>query len=172
MNRQSHQSLFQKKGDIVYINWRCAQIDLSSQVGKQVTVEFVTADCGFGGHCGYAYIDSFCGNCKGSPTGHITYDCEPSAHCGPGKICFNYSLPQTGSTTGTVTITLDIYQNGTLLTQLTSPVLSSGTSFCFNITPASMRSLRWSHRSRSRPFRAPYLRSCLSAPQRQTQVLG
>src|SRR5205823_13528813 len=38
----------------------------------------------------------------------------------------------------TVTITLDIYQNGTLLTSLTSPVLSSGSSYCFNVSPASI----------------------------------
>jgi len=129
---------FQTKGHIVYKDWSCAQIDLSTQIGKQVTVEFVTADCGAGGHWGYAYIDAFCGNCKGSPTGNIEYDCEQSTQCGPGRICFDYSLPQMGSTTGTVTIMLDIYQNGTLLTQLTSPLLSSGTSFCYNITPAAI----------------------------------
>ncbi|MFY9825500.1 MAG: hypothetical protein WAM82_29270 [Thermoanaerobaculia bacterium] len=128
---------------VVYRDWSCAQIDLSTQVGKQVTIEFVTADCGLGAHWGYAYIDSFCGNCKGSPTGNITYDCEASTHCGPGRICFDYQLPSTkdpkGNTiTGTVVITLDIYQNGALLTQLTSPTLTSGSSYCFNITPASI----------------------------------
>lgn len=128
---------------IVYKDWSCAQIDLSTQVGKQVTIEFVTGDCGYGGHWGYAYIDSFCGNCKGSPTGDITYNCEASAHCGPGRICFDYELPvakdpKGNPITGSVVITLDIYQNGALLTQLTSPTLTSGTSFCFNITPASI----------------------------------
>lgn len=130
-------------GPIVYRDWSCAQIDLSTQVGKQVTIEFVTADCGAGGHWGYAYVDSFCGNCKGSPAGDITYDCEASTHCGPGRICFDYELPSTkdpkGNTiTGSVVITLDIYQNGVLLTQLTGPALTSGSSYCFNITPASI----------------------------------
>ena len=36
-----------------------------AEVGSQVTIEFVTADCGAGGHWGYAYIDSFCGDCSG-----------------------------------------------------------------------------------------------------------
>ncbi|HEV7919710.1 MAG TPA: hypothetical protein VGR02_02850 [Thermoanaerobaculia bacterium] len=123
---------------IVYKDWSCAQIDLSTMIGQQVTIEFVTADCGRGAHWGYAYVDNFCGNCKGSPTGNFTYDCDGSSHCGPGRICFNYSLPTIGGNTGTLTITLDIYQSGALLTQLTSPVLTSGNSFCFNITPASI----------------------------------
>lgn len=128
---------------IVYKDWSCAQINLSTQVGKQVTIEFVTADCGQGGHWGYAYIDNFCGDCSGSPTGNITYNCEASTHCGPGRVCFDYSLPTAkdpagNPITGSVTITLDIYQNGALLTKLTSPALVSGTSFCFNITPASI----------------------------------
>ncbi|HJR06380.1 MAG TPA: hypothetical protein VJ842_03895 [Pyrinomonadaceae bacterium] len=140
---------FQKVADpksaefIVYKDWSCAQIDLSTQVGKQVTIEFVTADCWHTGHWGYAYVDSFCGDCHGSPTGDITYNCEASTHCGPGRICFNYSLPTTKATpttsasTGSVVITLDIYQNGTLLTTFTSPTLTSGRSHCFDITPAS-----------------------------------
>jgi len=128
---------------IVYKDWSCAQIDLSTQAGKQVTVEFVTADCGAGGHWGYAYIDSFCGNCKGSPTGNITYNCESSTHCGSGRVCFDYSLPVTkdpkgNEITGSVIITLDIYQNGKLLTQLASPALTGGNSYCFDITPATI----------------------------------
>jgi hypothetical protein len=128
---------------IVYKDWSCAQIDLTTQVGKQVTVEFVTADCGFGGHWGYAYIDNFCGNCKGSPSGDITYDCEGSSHCGPGKICFDYELPHAtdpkgNAITGDVIITLDILQNGIVLTTLTSPLLTSGTSYCFDVTPSAV----------------------------------
>ncbi len=120
----------------VYKDWSCAQLNLASQLGKQVTVEFITADCGLGGHWGYAYIDNLCGNCKGSPTGDFGFSC--SSGCGPGEICFDYTLPKAGGLTGSVTITLSIYQNGTLLTQITSPPLSSGNSFCFPITPSSI----------------------------------
>ncbi|HEV2738435.1 MAG TPA: hypothetical protein VGU66_07650 [Candidatus Elarobacter sp.] len=135
---------FQKAsgGAIVYRDWTCAQIDLSSQVEKQVTVEFVTGDCGFGGHWGYAYIDSFCGDCKGSPAGDLTYDCEQSTHCGEGRICFGYELPKIVTPgafiTGSVTITLNIYQNGVLLTQLTSPVLTTGDTYCFLLSPSAI----------------------------------
>lgn len=128
---------------VVYKDWSCAQIDLSSQVGKQVTVEFVTGDCGAGGHWGYAYIDSFCGNCKGSPTGDLTYNCESSTHCGAGNVCFDYALPtakdpQGNPITGSISIALDIYQNGVLLTQLSSGTLTGGDSYCFAIDPAAI----------------------------------
>jgi hypothetical protein len=134
---------YDKTTQILYKDWSCAQIDLSSQVGKQVTIEFVTGDCGQGGHWGYAYVDNFCGDCKGSPTGDITYNCESSSHCGPGRICFDYELPTAkdpkgNPITGTVVISLGIYQNGILLTTLTSPTITSGLSYCFNITPASI----------------------------------
>ncbi len=129
--------------NLVYKDWSCSQIDLSSQVGNQVTIEFVTGDCGFCGHWGYAYIDSFCGNCKGSPAGDITYNCEASTHCGPGRICFDYELPtakdpQGNPIIGSIQITLDIYQNGTPVTQLTSPTLNTPGPYCFTIAPDSI----------------------------------
>jgi hypothetical protein len=131
---------------IVYKDWSCAQIDLSNQIGNQVTVEFVTADCGLGFHWGYAYIDSFCGDCQGSPTGNITYNCEASSHCGPGQICFDYSLPTAKDKdgniiTGSVEIVLYFYQNSATLDKISSGVLTSGNSYCFNITPASIPGL-------------------------------
>lgn len=56
--------LFQAVGpDIVYKDWSCAKIDLSTKICQQITIEFVTSDCGWGGHWGYAYVDNFCGTC-------------------------------------------------------------------------------------------------------------
>jgi hypothetical protein len=131
-------------GSIVYKDWAAAQVDLSSlAIGSQVTIEFVTADCWHTGHYGYAYIDRLCSTTKGSPEGSLLYDCEGSSHCGLGKICFDYELPhatdaQGNAITGQVVITLDILQNGNVLTTLTSPVLTSGSSYCFDVTPAGI----------------------------------
>jgi hypothetical protein len=137
---------FPIKEPIVYKDWSCAQVDLSSMLGKQVTIEFITGDCGQGGHWGYAYVDNFCGNCNGSPTGSISYNCETSSHCGPGNLCFDYELPRFVNPagvaqTGEVVITLDIYQNATKLTTMVSPQLTSGTSYCFAIDPATIPGL-------------------------------
>lgn len=127
-------------GDSVYKDWSCAQIDLSQQIGKVVTIEFVVTDC-FIGKSAYAYIDRFCGCCKGSPSGTLSYDCEKSSHCGKGKICFAYNLPtakdpKTGQPIlGQVEIKLSIYQNGSLIQTVTSGALQTGSSYCFSIDP-------------------------------------
>lgn len=129
------------KEPIVFKDWSCAQINLSTLVGKNVTIQFVTQDCSAGGHWGYAYIDDVCGTCKGSPAGDLTFAAN-STSCGKGNICFDFTLPTAqnaaGSVTGTAVITLDIYQNGTKLTltpPLVSPTLTSasGTNYCFGI---------------------------------------
>lgn len=133
-------------GDFVYKDWSCAQIDLSQQIGKVVTIEFVVIDC-LKGLSAYAYIDNFCGSCKGSPSGTISYDCEKSSHCGKGKLCFTYNLP-TGKDpethqpiVGHVEIKLSIYQNGSLIHTLTSGSLGTGSSYCFDIDPTTIPGL-------------------------------
>jgi len=135
-----------EKTVLVYRDWSCAQINLASHVDKQVTVEFVTADCGAEGHWAYAYVDNFCGSCAGSPTGDFNFDAGASSKCGVGKLCFDYSLPKfTGKggsvMTGTLEATLDIIQNGKTAAQLTSPRLTGGTSYCFDIDPSAIAGL-------------------------------
>src|SRR6185436_20929402 len=50
--------------DVLYKDWTPASIDFSGLSGRQVTLEFKTADCTLGGHFGYAYLDvgSGCSN--------------------------------------------------------------------------------------------------------------
>ncbi len=44
--------------------WSTVTMDLSAYMNQQVTIRFTTADCGAGGHFGYAYIDCFCEDLK------------------------------------------------------------------------------------------------------------
>ena len=46
--------------EIVYKPWSWRTIDLFDQIGQTVTIRFTTADCAYGGHFGYAYIDGSC----------------------------------------------------------------------------------------------------------------
>lgn len=46
------------KDKIFYKNWSSNIIDLSDYVGKEVTLSFITSDCGAGVHFGYAYVDA------------------------------------------------------------------------------------------------------------------
>jgi hypothetical protein len=54
-------------GSLLYRDWACAKIDLSSLVGQQVTVEILTNDCAYCGHYGYGYFDNFCLGCDAAP---------------------------------------------------------------------------------------------------------
>jgi gliding motility-associated-like protein len=56
---------FQKYGistwdTVEYKNWSGVNVDLTAYIGQNITVEFKTKDCNFGGHYGYAYIDISC----------------------------------------------------------------------------------------------------------------
>ena len=130
---------------VVFKDWTCAQINLSAHVGKMVTVEFVSADCAHSGHWGYAYVDNFCGNCANSPTGDFNFDAAGSSACGPGKLCFDYTLPTlkgpAGPITGTIEIKLEILQNGAVVATSDQPGPSSGTNYCFDIDPAAIGGL-------------------------------
>jgi hypothetical protein len=44
-------------GAVVYKNWTPVTLTLSGYQGKQIQLEFTTADCTLGGHFGYAYVD-------------------------------------------------------------------------------------------------------------------
>ena len=55
-----------------YKPWSRITVDLTSYVGQRITVRFVAADCGLGGHKGRAYIDGGCFN----PEIEIDQDCK------------------------------------------------------------------------------------------------
>jgi hypothetical protein len=66
-------------------------------------------------------------------------------NCGSGAICTKYSLPYNiinGDTTfGEMSIGLDVYQNNTKVTTLTSPAISTystDSSYCFTINPSTL----------------------------------
>ncbi|MCB0396196.1 MAG: gliding motility-associated C-terminal domain-containing protein [Flavobacteriales bacterium] len=46
--------------NVWYKPWTPVATDLTAYIGQQVTIEFCTADCGRGGHWGYAYVDTYC----------------------------------------------------------------------------------------------------------------
>lgn len=129
--------------NIYYRDWTCGQIDLTSMMGQIVTVEFVTKDCALSGHWGYAYLDNLCTPCTTPPQitpGSITLGTGTS--CGKGSICVNYTLPSTATgATGSVVLTLRIIQNGVIITTLISPTLTSGSTYCFPIDPATIAGL-------------------------------
>lgn len=124
-------------GSIAFRNWSCGQINLSAvPAGTNVNIQFITEDCAQTGHFGYAYIDNLCGTCALIGGGALSLGSVTD--CGPGRICMNYTLQQINNTTGTLQLTLQTYQNGVLLQTTPSPVLTSGSSYCFNVNPTAI----------------------------------
>ena len=126
---------------VLYKDWSCASIDLGDLIGQTVTVRFITMDCGAGGHASWAYIDNFCGSCQGDQTGTITFNAAESTKCGPGKVCFDFTVPKTAAQVGTATIKLEILQNGVVIQTLSSPAQSKDGKFCFDINPSAIPGL-------------------------------
>lgn len=139
-------------GSIAYRDWTKAQINLSAHIGKRVTIVFTNKDCGQGAHYGYTYLDNlFSSNCVipdptpvGSSPGTAQIETSKSDDCGSGRICVKYVLPKTevaSVTNGDARFELEIYQNNSKLTTLTSPTLTnhgSDSTYCFNINPGSL----------------------------------
>lgn len=51
---------FINNGNLRIKPWTTVGIELSAYVGQTITIEFTTADCGLGGHFGYAYLECRC----------------------------------------------------------------------------------------------------------------
>ena len=124
---------------IVYKDWTCAEINLADLIGQDVTIEFITIDCGYGGHYAYAYIDDFCTTCGPGPEGSIKL--SESDSCGVGKVCVDVTVPKVGTATGQATAALDIWQNGIKLTTYNSATISADGKVCFPINPATIPGL-------------------------------
>ena len=51
---------FQTCGGVKWLPWTIVGVDLSPQIGTNVTIEFTTKDCSLTGHFGYAYVVAEC----------------------------------------------------------------------------------------------------------------
>ncbi len=119
---------------VFYKPWTIVSIDLSAQIGNDVTIRFTVAGCTQSGHYGYAYIDAACSAlavslnfCPGNPTVVLT---APSGFVGYQWLDGNGN-PIAGATNQTYTI-----PNATVGTSFTAQMTSvTGcvTSLTFNL---------------------------------------
>ena len=56
-------------GDVLYKDWTPITVNLSRYAGKTIRLEFITSDCTFNKHFGYAYVDVN-SNCSGTTIGN------------------------------------------------------------------------------------------------------
>lgn len=155
---------------ISYKNWTNVLIDLTPNIGQNVTLRFTVYDCGPSGHFAYAYIDGSCTNFVTSvadttcPNVPITM-CAPvgflsTSWNGPGVVnnpntCISASLPGTYSCTTvlipgcpgpTFTHTLSLLPNPTItFTPISSGPCSSQYTFnsTVGVAPGSIVSRQW-----------------------------
>jgi len=79
------------------LNWTCHKFRIDpSFIGDPATLEITVADCGLGGHFGYAYIDGICEDCTGSELGEIILDSINYYSCDRtmARICGSYIPPE------------------------------------------------------------------------------
>lgn len=106
------------KGGVIFKNWSTEIIDLRAYIGQLVTIEFMTGDCEWGGHFGYAYLDGVCEK----------VNIDGSSFC-PGTNALTLSAPSgfadylwsTGESTSSITVN--------------NPV--AGTGYSVTITPSA-----------------------------------
>ncbi len=91
-----------------YKKWTNVGIDLSAYNGQNVTIEFQTGDCTFGGHWCYAYVDASCqpsqialNYCPGST---VAYAVGPDGYSGYQWYGPNNMNPIAGQTNDTLVI--------------------------------------------------------------------
>lgn len=124
---------------LVWTVWRCAELEVSGNVGDTVLLDITTADCDQTGHWGYSYIDDICTQCVADSCNYQgSIDLDPTDTCSNiTQVCGSYDLAAFQCTTATVNnLTLNIYHNGIVINTLTSPTIDLvNETFCFNISP-------------------------------------
>lgn len=90
-----------QNGGIRYKDWATVGIDLTAYIGQVMTIEFSVEDCGYGGHFGYAYIDSKCGFLDVVVTGFCKGDNDSVFVTAPSGFD-SYYWPNSNETTQTI----------------------------------------------------------------------
>jgi len=155
---------------VIYKTWTDVAIDLTPNIGQNVTLRFTVFDCGPSGHFAYAYLDGICTNfqtstadttCPGVPTGI----CAPAGFLstiwnGPGVVndptqCILVSTPgvyvcttllSLGCPGPTFTHTLGLLPNPVLsFTEATAGVCATQYTFTSirSIPTGSISSIVW-----------------------------
>ncbi|PPK93021.1 putative secreted protein (Por secretion system target) [Nonlabens xylanidelens] len=127
---------------VVWQDWTCASLNVNGAVNDVLTLEIIVADCGAGGHFGYAYVDDICTDtCSGGTNTPGNIELTPMDPCQdlPLQVCGTYTLPELNGSTGTISnpIELDILQGGVSVGTTLTTVASNGT-FCFTVNAADM----------------------------------
>ncbi|HVF95767.1 MAG TPA: T9SS type B sorting domain-containing protein [Flavisolibacter sp.] len=113
-------------GNGVYKDWTPISVDLSGYAGKTVRLEFITSDCTFQQHFGYAYV-SVASSCNGNISGNFYCEGDTSLSLTApygfqGYAWYNdASFSQTVSTAQNLSLTVSVTPVGTVLPVIVTP---------------------------------------------------
>ncbi|NBV08035.1 MAG: PKD domain-containing protein [Flavobacteriia bacterium] len=135
---------FQNCGSVKWLPWTIVGVNLTAYMGTNVTVEFTTKDCNYGGHFGYAYVVADCmplvldlDYCFGSPniniagpTGFQSYSWSNGANTQAISVPAATALP-------TYTVTMQSFSNqGNCTVSLTASAIPTTVQNNFTVTQA------------------------------------
>lgn len=116
---------------ILYKGWTQVSMSLSAYMGQDVTIVFANRDCLAALDWAYTYISGFCSSPLTNPSGAVEFN-KGKSDCGKGEICFDYTVPKAANgNLGKVSLILELFQNGNLVTTLSSGELTSNGTYCF-----------------------------------------
>jgi gliding motility-associated-like protein len=79
--------------DLYYKKWTTVGVDLSAWMSQTLTIEFWTADCSYGGHFGYAYVDATCTILQGSVNGYCAGSSQVTLVAPSGFVGYEWNGP-------------------------------------------------------------------------------
>ncbi|WNM20199.1 3-coathanger stack domain-containing protein [Flavobacterium capsici] len=123
---------------MLYTGWLCARLNVQDILNQPGRIEFTISDCMPSQHFGTVYIDNICGIICATPQlGALSIDpvnfvCPDASSTTPLNVCGTYQTPA-NATLGT--LTLDIIQNGTVVSTIGAPTQLTANTFCFTFLP-------------------------------------
>lgn len=124
---------------ILYTGWVCARLNVQDILNQPGTIEFSVSDCQPSQHFGTVYIDNLCGFVCATPQlGALSLDptninCPNATPDVPISVCGTYQPPVNATLN---TISLNILQNGILVSTITAPTQLTAETFCFTFLPS------------------------------------
>ena len=124
---------------ILYSDWSCFILNTPGLIGQNVTIDFIAADCGRGGHFGYVYIDNICDTvCTNSSFGNINLnELDPGCPEYPIEVCGSFTPPLVNTSQegelDELRLYLDIYNGNPSINPTGIVPTISNNTFCFQI---------------------------------------
>lgn len=124
---------------ILYTGWICARLNVQDILNQPGTIEFSISDCQPSQHFGTVYIDNLCGFVCATPQlGALSLDptninCPNATPELPISVCGTYQSPVNATLN---TLSLNIIQNGSVVSTINAPTQLTTETFCFTFLPS------------------------------------